>query len=111
MRRGEGGAGGGGGEERKKERERKREKERDISYTLINVNPFSCLCVPACLHHKHSYVTYDNIMTTFSVKQRERSPLVYNISRLFTKLMGFSLLAAGSEVYIRVPYSADTPVP
>ena len=39
---------------------------------------------------------------------------IYNITRLFTaicsKLMGFSLMAARSWVYIRVPYSADTPV-
>ena len=32
-------------------------------------------CLRACLRHKHSYVTYDNL-TSFSVKQREQSPLV-----------------------------------
>ena len=39
----------------KRERNRERERHRDkhpTSYTLITVNPFSCLCVPACLRHR-----------------------------------------------------------
>ena len=43
------------------------------SYTLI-CQPFF-VSLRACLRHKHSYVTYDNL-TSFSVKQGERGPLV-----------------------------------
>ena len=60
--------------------------------TLINVNPFLCLCVPACLSHKHSYVTYDNL-TSFLVKHHEQSPLVFQINQTvieFRETRGFS---------------------
>ena len=51
------------------------------------------------------YVRINNINRLFTA--------LYNISCLYTatcsKLTGFLLLAARSRVYIRVPYSPDTP--
>ena len=48
--------------------------------SIIILHSYKCqpffVSLRACLRHKHSYVTYDNL-TSFSVKQRKRSHLVY----------------------------------